>query len=70
MYKPYNLSSDEGNYSLGVGRESSNGSFVELTLDRFQNDDGDTFIFPLITIGQKFGEKKLKEKEETIFSEK
>lgn len=68
VYKAFNLSSDEVNYSLGIGRESSSGQFVELTLDRFSNDDGDTFIFPFISFGHKFGGKKT-QVEESIFEE-
>ena len=68
VYKPFNISSDELNYSAGIGWERSSGQFIELTLDRFQNDDGDSFIFPFISMGHKFGGKE-KRKEESIFQE-
>lgn len=68
VYKPYNLSTDKTNYSLGIGYEKQSGQFIELTLDRFQNDDGDSFVFPFITFGHKFGGRK-SDKESSIFEE-
>ncbi len=69
VYKPFNIKSEEINYSLGFGRENQNGQFIELTLDRFQNDSGDSFIFPFITFGQKFGGSNNNSKEESIFED-
>jgi hypothetical protein len=68
VYKPFNISSDNLNYSVGVGMEREGGVFIELTLDRFQNDEGDSFIFPFFTFGQKFGGAE-KAQEESIFAE-
>tara|TARA_R110002072_G_scaffold64203_3_gene159439 strand:+ start:52932 stop:53567 length:636 start_codon:yes stop_codon:yes gene_type:complete len=66
-YRAYGFSDnlDEIQMEYGFGRENADGGFLELTIKDFQNKDGDRFMFPFISFGQKFG-KKSKKKEEII----
>lgn len=55
VYKAWGLSDDiESTQEFGVGMESRSGMFIELSVRKFEDSDGDIY-FPFLSVGGRFG---------------